>query len=48
MSKKNIIRKIKSGVELYNINLSTCKARDYSIKGIAFFLLQKICDNMLC
>ena len=43
-SKENIVSKIKSGVELFYINLPTCLATDFSITGLWFFLLQKPCD----
>ena len=43
LSKENIISKIKSGVELFDINLPTCLATDFSITGVGFFLLQKTC-----
>ena len=44
LSKENIVNKIKSGVELFDINLPTCLATDFSITGIGFFLLQKTCE----
>ena len=43
LSKENIVNKIKQGVELFDINLPTCLATDFSITGIGFFLLQKTC-----
>ena len=43
LSKENIIMKIKQGVELFDTNLPTCLATDFSTTGIGFFLLQKIC-----
>ena len=43
LSKENIVNKIKSGVELFDINLPTCLATDFSITGVGFFLLQKTC-----
>ena len=44
LSKCNIINKIKAGGELFDINLPTCLATDFSIIGIGFFLLQKTCS----
>ena len=43
LSKETIIAKITSGVELFDTNLPTCLATDFSATGIGFFLLQKTC-----
>ena len=41
LSKETIVKKITSGVELFDTNLPTCLATDFSATGIGFFLLQK-------
>ena len=44
LSKENIVSKIKEGVELFDINLPTCLATDFSVTGVGYFLLQKACS----
>lgn len=42
-SKTHIINLIKRGVEIFDIDRSTCLRPDWSKKGIGYFLLQKHC-----
>ena len=43
-SKVNIVEKIKEGVMMFDPNLPTCVATDFSGTGIGYFLLQKTCS----
>ena len=43
-SKSEIIKQIKTGVEIYDKRRPTCLATDWSKNGIGFWLLQKHCD----
>lgn len=42
-SKDNILQKIEDGVKMFDLNLHTCLATDWSKTGLGFFLLQKHC-----
>ena len=42
-SKEAIVKKIIEGVSLFDPNLTTCLATDFSVNGIGYFLLQKTC-----
>lgn len=43
-SKVEIIKEIKTGVEIYDKRKPTCLATDWSKDGVGFWLLQKHCD----
>ena len=43
-SKAEIVKEIKTGVEIYDKRRPTCLATDWSKTGIGFWLLQKHCD----
>ena len=43
LSKESIVNKIREGVELFDINLPTCLATDFSATGVGYFLMQKVC-----
>ena len=42
-SKQTIVDKIIEGVALYDMELPTCLATDFSSIGVGYFLLQKTC-----
>jgi len=43
-AKKEIVERIKQGVEMFDINKTTCLATDWSKDGVGFFLMQKYCE----
>ena len=43
-SKKQIVDAIREGVEIFDVNLTTCVRPDWSTVGIGFYMLQKHCS----
>ena len=44
ISKQSIIKEIRHGVEIFDPTKQTCLRRDWSQRGIGYFLLQKHCQ----
>ena len=42
--KEEVIMKVKKGIQLFDLNRSTCLQVDWSKEGIGLFLLQKYCQ----